>query len=74
MVLETSITEFHENYYIPEIQKLAFHLPHVRILVTHHCGKERHEAFKLRGGLHAFLCRSDYAERVVCSFSHQNQS
>ena len=54
MLLEISITEFHENYYIPEIKTLAFHFTRVRILGTHHCGKERHELFKIWGNLHYF--------------------
>ena len=45
--------------------KMAFHFPHVSILGTHNCGKERHYLFKLRGNLHDFLCRRDYSERVV---------
>ena len=60
--------------YIPAIQKLEFHFTHVRILRTHHCGKERHGEFKRRGNLHDVLCRRDYIERVVSSFDHQIQS
>ena len=74
LLLETSITKFHENYYISAIQKLAFHLPHVRILITHHCGKERREELKLRVNLHYSLIRRDYTKQVVSSFSHQIQS
>ena len=37
-MMETSIAEFHNSLYIPEIKKLSFHLPCVRILGTHHCG------------------------------------
>ena len=60
--------------YIPEIQKLAFNLPHVRILGPHHCGKESHEAFKCWGNLHDVLCRRDYIERVLSSFDHKINS
>ena len=35
--METYIYYFNIMFYIPEIQKLAFHLPHVRILGTSHC-------------------------------------
>ena len=45
----------------------------MRILGTHHCGKERREAFKLLRNLHAVLCPRGYAERVVSSFAHQMQ-
>ena len=61
VLLETSISQFPEKYYTPETQKLAFHFPHVRILGTHHCGKERHKAFKFWSKEHDILCRSDYA-------------
>ena len=33
--MEISIADFHKSFYIPEIQKLAFHLTHVRILVLY---------------------------------------
>ena len=61
--------------YISSIQKLEFHLPHLSILETHHCGKDRNEAFKRLGNLYYDLCRRDYADRVVSSFlikSNQN--
>ena len=74
LLLETPITEFHEKLYIPAIQKLAFRLTHVRILGTHHCGKELCEAFKRRGNLHDVLCRSDYKDWLVSSVDHQIQS
>ena len=59
--------------YIPLVQKLAFHLPHVCIIGTHHCGKGRCEVFKRRGNLYDVLYCLDYAERVVSSFAHQIQ-
>ena len=31
-MMETKISGFHTSFYIPAIQKLVFHLPHVRIL------------------------------------------
>ena len=74
MLLVTSITESHENFYIPEIKKLAFHLPHVRILGTHHCGKERRYEFKLWENVQDVSCRRDYSEQLVYSFDHQIQS
>ena len=37
------------------MKKLAFHLPHVRILDAHHCEKELHEEFNCRGELHDFF-------------------
>ena len=54
VLLETLISEFHHKYYIPEIQKLSFHFPDLRIHGTLHCGKELHESFKLRIKQHGF--------------------
>ena len=51
-----------------EIYKLAFHLTHVRILVTHHCGNTRQEALNIRSAIQYVLCRRDYAERAVYRF------
>ena len=73
-MMETTISGFHTSFYIPAIQKLAFHLPHVRILGTNHCGEMRRTAFKRRELFQDVLCRCDYAEKVVSSFSNQFQS
>ena len=66
--METTINYFHN------IQRLAFHLPYVRILGTNHYGELRCTAFKRRELFQYFLCRRDYAERVVTRFSHQMKS
>ena len=73
-MMETTISDFHTSFYIPAIQKLAFHLPHVRILGTNHCGAMRRTAFKQRELFQYSLCRRDYSERVVARFSHQIKS
>ena len=44
-LMETSIEYFHWKFYIPYLKNLVFHFPHILILVTHHWGKERCEAF-----------------------------
>ena len=41
VMMEKNISNFHTSFYIPEIQKLAFHIPHVQIMVTNHCGESR---------------------------------
>ena len=69
--METTVSDFHTSFYIPAIHKFAFHLPHVRILGTNHCGELRHTAFKRRELFQDVLCRRDYAERVVESFSNK---
>ena len=74
VIMQISISCFHTSFYIPEIQRLAFHLPHVRILVTHHCGNTRLEAFKHPCTFQDVLCCCDYSERVVAIFAHQIQS
>ena len=73
-MMETTISNFHTSFYIPEIQKLAFHITHVQILVMNHCGESRQTAFKRREYFQDLLCRRDYAERVVAIFAHQIQS
>ena len=71
--MESSIVDFHQDLYIPIIKKLEFHLPHVHVLATNHCGNTRREEFKLRSDFQHVLCRRDYAERVVSSFAYQIQ-
>ena len=73
-MMETTISDFHTRFYIPDIQKLAFNLLHVQILGTNHCGEMRRIAFKRRESFQDVLCRRDYAERDFASFDHQVQS
>ena len=53
---------------------MEFHIPHVQILGTNHCGYSRQNAFKGRESFQDVLCRRDYDDRVVASFAHQIQS
>ena len=73
-MMETKISDFHTCFYIPDIQQLAFHLPHVRILGTNNCGEMRRTAFKRRELFQDILCRRDYYDRAVASIDHQIQS
>ena len=73
-MMETKISDSRTSFYIPAIPKLAFHLPHVRILGTNHCGEMQHTAFKRRELFQDVLCSYDYADRVVARFSNQIQS
>ena len=73
-MMETAISNFHTNFYIPEIQKLEFHIPHVQIMGTNHCGDSRRTTFKPRESFQDVLCCRDYANGLVASFSHQIQS
>ena len=72
--MKTTISDFHTSFFIPAIKKLAFHLPHVRILGTNHCGEMQRTAFKRRELFQYVLCRRDYSERVVSIFANQIQS
>ena len=73
VMMDKTISDFHTSFYILAIQKLAFHLPHVLILGTSNCGEMRRTAFKQRELFQDVLCRRDYAERVVASFSNKTQ-
>ena len=73
-MMETTISDFNTRFYIPSTQKLDFHLPHVRILGTNHCGEMRCTAFKRRELFQDVLCRRGYSEMVVASFSNQIKS
>ena len=71
VMMETTISNFHTSFYIPSIQKLAFHLPHVRILGTNHCGELLRTAFKQRELFQYVICRRYYTERLVASFANK---
>ena len=45
----------------------------MQILGLNHCGDSRQTLFKRCKSFQDVLCRCDYAERVVASFSHQIQ-
>ena len=68
VLMETSIYDLHEKLYITSIQNMDFHFPHVRILGTHQCGRERRENFKYWDSFKDVLCWRDYTERVVAIF------
>ena len=72
--METTISNFDTSFYIPEIQKLAFHIPHVQIIVINCCVESLRTAFKRRESFQDVLCRRDYDEREVDIFPHQIQS
>ena len=74
VMMEKTISKFHTSFYIPEIQKLAFHLPHVSILGRNQRSEMQHTSFKRRELFQDVLCRRDYAVRVVASFANKIQS
>ena len=65
VMMETTISDFHTSFYIPAIHKSAFHLPHVHIVGTNHCGEMRRTAFNRCELFQDVLCRHDYDERVL---------
>ena len=67
VAMKTSIADFHTSFYIPPIQKLAFHLPHVHVLGNNHCGNTHREAFNCQSSKQDVFCCCDYSERVVTS-------
>ena len=74
VMMETTIYNYHTSFFIPSIQKLAFHIPHVQIMVTYHCGDSRWNSFKRRESFQDAICHREYAEQVVATFAHQIQS
>ena len=69
--METTISNCHKYIYIPEVQKLAFHIPHLQIIGTNQCGDSRRTEFKRRKSFQDVVCRHDYAERVVDICPHK---
>ena len=61
-MMETEIYDLHNSFYIPAIQKLAFRLPHVRIIGTNHCGEMQRIAFK----------RLELFQDVICRHNHDD--
>ena len=68
-MMQTNITNFHTSFHIPAINKLAFHIPHVKILGTNHCGDSRQTSFKHCEYYQDMLCFHHCSERVVAIFS-----
>ena len=73
-MMEETISNFFTSFCIPEIQKLEFHLPHVRIIDTNHCGDSRRNAFKRQESFQYLLCFRYYDKRAFVSFSNQIKS
>ena len=48
VMTETKNSKFCTIFYIPDIYKLAFHIPHVQILGKNHCDDSRQTEFKRR--------------------------
>ena len=60
--MQRKIGDFHNEFYIKQIEKLAYHCSYYKILVKHHVAEFRHKAFESTPG--EISTRSDYAERI----------
>ena len=61
--MQRKIGDFHKDYYIKQIEKLAYHRSYYKILGKHHVSDVRHKAFDYTPG--DISTRSDYAKRFV---------
>ena len=56
-----SILDFHSEYYIPEIEILVFHYPHVYIFGRNKCEGKQHDIFVSQQNKFDCKCTRDYA-------------
>ena len=59
--MQQKIFEFHNEFYIKQIEKLAYHRSYYKIIGKHHVADVRRKAFESTPG--DISTRSDYAER-----------
>ena len=59
--MQRKIGDFHNVFYIKQIEKLAYHRSYYKILGRHHVADVRHKAFASTPG--EISTRSDYAEK-----------
>jgi hypothetical protein len=71
-LLERPIGVFLRDFYLPSIEKLAYHLPHVIILSKNHCGAMRRLIFEKF--VRSIKTHRDYAERLLAIFDLEIQS
>jgi len=68
VLLTESVSNFHQNYYKPAIEKLAYHLAHVKILGTNHIGLTRREALSMRHEKKDIKVQHDFVDILVAAF------
>jgi hypothetical protein len=71
-LLTRPIGTFHKTFYIPMLEKYAYHYPHIRILSKTGCGAMRLDWF--RRMLKCIKTIHDYAERLKVSMNNEIQS
>ena len=59
--MQRKIGDFHKDFYIKQIEKLAYHRSYYKILGNHHVADVRHKAFESTPG--DISTWSEYAER-----------
>ena len=70
--LTRPIGDFHRNFYLPALEKLAYHVPYIRILSNAYCGALRDHAFQQSPG--SAKTKRDYAERLLAAFNLEIQA
>ena len=60
--MQRKISDFHNDFYIKQIEKLAYHRSYYKILEKHHVADVRHKAFESTPG--DIITRSDYVEKI----------
>ena len=62
---EKVIDVFHNKFYITTMEKLLFHLSHVRIIGSMEFGKTRNDYFHENSWKNSFKLKKDYAENLA---------
>ena len=78
--MQRNIGDFHKEFYIKQIEKLAYHRSYYKIFGKHHVADVRHKAFESTPG--DISTRSDYAKlfsfetdsQIQNEFFHNNRS
>ena len=70
ILMKKSFLDFYDNFYIPMLNKYAYHLPHVILLGKNECSKIRKDSLKV-GDIET---TRDYAERLSFDFDNEIMS
>ena len=57
--MQRKIGDFHNQFYIKQIEKLAYHCSYYKMIGKHHVSDDRHKAFESTPG--DISTQSDYA-------------
>eukprot|EP00957_Ditylum_brightwellii_P081621 6209078-Ditylum_brightwellii.AAC.1 len=74
VLFDESVSSFHQLYYKPAIEKLAYHLPHMQIVGTKHIGSARRDAMLRCNEKKDIKVWCDFADRFVAEFATEIQS